>query len=161
MEQNIRRSEKVVKRFRDDWVDEKGYLHTKIVKEIITGPIDNVQASNPIKRLIMRKAVVPQYMPQPQQQIPQQKPLLDFGAMMKMGKKLMDDMGIDPKELLSDVFGEKKDELSDGEDYKDLTNLETTEKEVDAKCVKTKKQLKPQKKTKLKKQKKKVQKKTK
>ncbi len=171
MEQNIKRSEKVIKKFRDDWVDEKGYLHTKITKEIITGPAMTGQPAQGVEEPLLQRIIRPirlkmrgmplQPTQQPQQipQAQQPKPQMDFGAMMKMGKKLMDDMGIDPKELIQDIFGEKDKNFSNGEDYKDLTDLKTDEKEVDVKWQKTTKKLKkPQKKIKLKNQKKKIQK---
>ena len=169
MEPNIKRTEKVVKRFRDDWFDEKGFLHTKIVKETIQGPYNNVEASQKIQTPLLQKVInlpifriqgkpIPQVnvggsMFRPKQPQVQQQPPIDFGALMKIGKKLMDDMGIDPKELINDIFsGEKPDDSEDGEN-----NL-TDEKEVDLKWKKQKtlKQLK--KKKQLKTQKKKAQK---
>jgi len=151
MEQNIKRSEKVTKKYRDDWVDEKGYLHTKITKEIITGPIDNVQASRGIEepllqrvmrplmnrpRMMMRRQDLPQQPIQPQQVQP--KPQIDINALMTIGKKLLDESGIDFKDLLSKAI--KPEILEDKSD--DLTD----EKEVDdKKWQKTIKKQKPQK----------------
>ena len=161
MEQNIKRSETIVKKNRDDWVDEKGYLHNKFTKEIITGPIDNVQASQieePLLQRIIRplmnrsrlmmRGIPLQSVPQVQQKNvqpdlklqvqqvqpvqPQQKPQMDFVALMEAGKKVLDDMGIDPKELFSDVLGNKptEDKIEPLEDkVKPLTDEKGVNKE--------------------------------
>ncbi len=173
MEQNIKRSEKVIKvKDVDQWIDGKGYFHRRVTKETITGPLNNVEASQrigePLVQRIIRpmmiriqgnkiplRQVQPQvniggsmFSPQPQQALQQEsKPQMDFGALMAMGKKLMDDMGVDPKKFLNEILSETKED-----DPKDLTDSKTDEKEVNKTWQKTmkKKPLKKQKQVKTK-----------
>jgi len=165
MEQNIKRSETIIKKNRDDWVDEKGYLHTKFTKETITGPLDNVQASQPLNvplipsifnsimrkrpRMMMRQPVqqVQPIQPvQPQQQIP------DMSALISMGRKLLEESGIDFQDLVKDAFKtvSKDEPLEDKvEPLVDKADALIDEKEVkDSKWQKKQKPLKKNQKTK-------------
>ena len=159
MEQNIKRSETKVIVDRDDWVDEAGKLHTKITREIITGPLDNVQASRRIEEPLFQRMIrplrhrprlmiqgvpvqlpqVPQIQPQQgsqaqqQQNQPQPKAPLDIGALMTMGKKLLDESGIDFKDLLSKAMSpesleEEPETLSDKKEVEDKTWQKKTKK---------------------------------
>jgi len=159
--ENIKRSETVFKKNRDDWVDERGFLHTKITKETITGPINNVQASQPLNNAplipgifnsLFRKRPIVMQQPQQVQPVqpvaqPRQQPMpqIDFVALMNAGKKLMDDMGIDPKELLSDAFKtvSKDEPLEDKVEPLDKSNALIDEKEVNSKWQKKVKRQKP------------------
>jgi len=130
MENNIKRTEKVTKRYRDDWIDEQGKLHTKITKEIITGPLDNVQAGQKIEEPLLQRIIRPlrnkprmmiqgvpvkhvQQFQQPQQ-APQAQPIpqapLDINALMTIGKKLLEDSGIDLQDLLSKALNPESSE---------------------------------------------------
>jgi len=187
METNIKRSETTVKKNRDDWVDEKGFLHTKFTKETITGPIDNVQASQGIEEPLLQRIIRPlmnrprfmmkgiplQRVPRPQQpniqpnlesqgqqvqpvQQPQQIPL-DINVLMSMGKKVLEESGIDFKDLVGKAFKATSEDLSledKVEPLKDKADALTDEQEVkDKKWQKKNKQkpLKKQLKTNLKK----------
>ena len=114
METNIKKSNTITNIDRDDWLDEKGMLHTKIVKEIITGPMTNGPESkyghlNQMRpKLIMKRMNLPQLnfpcinqMPQQQpNQLPQQLPnQMDLGKLMEMGKNFLDASGINFKDL--------------------------------------------------------------
>ena len=130
METNIKKSNTITNIDRDDWLDEKGMLHTKIVKEIITGPMTNGPESkyghlNQMRpKLIMKRMNLPQLnfpyinqMPQQQQpnQIPQMPHQMDFGKLMEMGKKFLDASGINLQEVLGGLTG--KMETPSGEEY--------------------------------------------
>jgi len=152
METNIKRSETIVKKNRDDWVDEKGFLHTKITKEIITGPIDNVQAGQPAnvvpliphifnsifrrQPVMVRQPVVQQQPVQVLQQTPtpQQMPL-DINAFITMGKKLLEENGIDFKDLVDNTFKSVSENKSLEDKVEPLMNKDKSL--IDKKGVKT------------------------
>lgn len=168
MEQNIKRTDKVVNKPVDEWIDGQGYFHRKVIKETITGPLTTEEASRISEKPLLHRIMIPlfnrrglgmprqvnvggsMFQPQQPQQFQQPRPQMDFGAMMKLGKKLMDDLGIDPKDLIKDIFSEDKSILSEGED-KDIRDSKTDQKEVKktwqkkTKQQKQRKQLKTQK----------------
>lgn len=160
MEKIIHKSEKTVKKYRDDWYDTEGRLHTRIVKEIISGPMNNVQASNlsnsndlklvPTRFLIrnpfpgirnpFQRQVQPQPVGEPAQEQPVQKPIIDINSLIQIGKKLLDNEG-----EFKDMFDKY---------FRDSPLIPIEEKGVNETCqkktkqLKQKKQLKNQKKTK-------------
>ena len=125
--ENITKSGTVIKKYRDDWIDVEGKLHTKFIIEIITGPIilgkqyklpEMKDFQGQIPSLLMTKNLFPQQRPQIQQrpQMPQRQQMtFDFNQFMQMGKKFLESSGINLKDVLGELTGKRK--TSSGEEY--------------------------------------------
>jgi len=143
METNTKRSNTVINVDRDDWIDENNMLHTKIVKEIIKGPMTNGLEPQRRPRMMMRHfsqlrpiaALRPQQQPaevsQPKAEASPM-PMIDFSKLIPMCKNIIDASGINFKDLnLKDVLGELSRKKSDIETSGFIQPAEEPIEEID------------------------------
>lgn len=132
--QDIKKSNTIIKKYWDDWIDEKGMLHTKFVMEVIRGPITNAPESQYVHltqvspKLMMKKIIL-----QPQG-LPKMNLPMDIGSLMQVGKNFLESSGINLKDVLGEITKAVKQETEEeDEDFPEYVPVPTEEEENTAK----------------------------